>query len=116
MSKELLFSITKKDFKIEYFSGTGKGGQYRNRHRNCVRLRHPESKTIVTGQSHRESRANLKEAFNNMVNSMKFKLWHNQNIQEALRGYSLKEAIKKSMKPENLKIEGRNSEGKWEEL
>ena len=41
--KKLLFSITKKDFKIDYFSGTGAGGQHRNRHKNCIRLTHIES-------------------------------------------------------------------------
>ena len=33
--KELLFSVTKKDFSITWFSGTGAGGQYRNKHQNC---------------------------------------------------------------------------------
>ena len=54
MKKKLLFSITKKDFKIEYFSGTGGGGQHRNKHQNCVRIHHIGSGTIVTGQSNKE--------------------------------------------------------------
>ena len=75
-SKELLFSITRKDLKIDYFSGTGAGGQHRNKHQNCVRLRHSVSGAIVTGQSHRERRSNIKEALNNLVSSPKFKIWH----------------------------------------
>jgi protein subunit release factor A len=43
MKKELLFSVTKKDFNVDYFSGKGAGGQYRNKHQNCVRLKHIES-------------------------------------------------------------------------
>ena len=39
MTKELLFHAERKDFRIDYFSGTGAGGQYRNKHQNCVRLR-----------------------------------------------------------------------------
>lgn len=30
--KELLSSVTKKDFDITWFSGTGNDGQYRNKH------------------------------------------------------------------------------------
>jgi len=60
MAKQLLFSVTKKDLEIEYFSGTGAGGQYRNKHQNCVRLKHPDSGAIVTGQSNRERSSNLR--------------------------------------------------------
>ena len=113
--KELLFSITKKDFKLEYFSGTGKGGQYRNKHQNCVRLHHPDSGVIVTGQSHRERKANIKEAFNNLVLHPKFKLWHNIKINEVLTGKKIEEIVKEQMKPENIKVEILKN-NKWIEL
>ena len=115
MSKELLFSITKKDFKIDYFSGTGAGGQHRNKHQNCVRLHHTESGVIVTGQSSRERKSNIKEAFNNMVKHPKFRVWHNKKVQEVLTGKSIESIVEEQMKPENIKIEYKEDK-KWKEL
>ena len=112
--KKLLFSITKKDFKIEYFSGTGAGGQYRNRHKNCVRLTHLDSKVMVTGQSHRERLSNIREAFRTLIKHPKFKLWYSQKVQESLSGVTLAERVHEMLKPHNLKIEGVDKEGKWE--
>jgi peptide chain release factor 1 len=114
--KNLLFSITKKDFKIDYFSGTGAGGQYRNRHKNCVRLTHIDSNVTVTGQSNRERLSNLKEAFRNLMNDPKFKLWYNIKVKEMLDGISLEQKIKKMMVKSNLKVEGINDNGQWEKL
>jgi len=34
---------TKKDFKIDWYSGSGAGGQHRNKHQNCCRIIHIES-------------------------------------------------------------------------
>ena len=116
MSKELLFSITKKDFTVNYFSGTGAGGQYRNKHQNCVRLKHNESGAIVTGQSNRERPGNMKEAINNMLNSPKFKVWYNAKIQECLTGRNLEEKVKEMLAPENIVIEGRDEEGRWRKI
>lgn len=75
MKKELLFSITKKDFDITFFSGTGKGGQHRNKHQNCVRLKHKETGIITTGQNSRSQSQNIKDAFNRMVSHKDFKLY-----------------------------------------
>jgi protein subunit release factor A len=113
MSKKLLFSITKKDFKIDYFSGTGAGGQYRNKHQNCVRLHHLESGVIMTGQSNRERTANIREALNGLIKHPKFKVWHTRKIHEKLQGITLEEKVDEMMLPINLKIEGKDKSGKW---
>lgn len=55
------FEITDGDLKIEWYSGTGKGGQHRNKHQNSCRITH-----IPTGlQESRQGRqreANLRDA------------------------------------------------------
>lgn len=106
MERELLFSITKKDLILKYFSGTGKGGQHRNKHQNCVRLQHPDSGVSVTGQSHKSMTANKKEALHNLVKHPKFKVWHTQRVNEILR-------IEDTLDLRNLKIEVRKK-GRWE--
>lgn len=116
MSKELLYSITKKDFKITWFSGSGAGGQYRNKHQNCVRLCHQESDVIVTGQSNRERSSNLKEAFHNLLNNGKFKAWHNRKINEILSGKTLEEKVDEMIQDKNLKIEGKDENNRWIDL
>jgi len=113
--KELLFSVTKKDLNISHFSGSGAGGQNRNRHKNCIRLHHPDSDTHVTGQSHKEERSNMKEALTNLTTHHRFKAWHKQRTQELLSGITLEELVDKAMRPDNIKIEVRNEEGKWVE-
>lgn len=111
--KKLLFSVTKKDLKIEWFSGTGAGGQYRNKHQNCVRVHHSESGALVTGQSNRNRESNIREAFSNLVKNPKFKIWHTRKCNEALTGKTLEEKIEEMMKPENIQVEGQDEDGKW---
>ena len=115
MSKKLLFSITKKDLTITYFSGTGGGGQHRNKHQNCVRMSHKESNARVTGQSHKERQQNLREAFKNLQENAHFKLWFNRKCQEALTGTSVDEKVEKAMHPDNIKVEGKE-DGRWKLL
>ena len=114
MAKELLFSITKKDLDIQFFSGTGAGGQYRNKHQNCVRMTHKESGVTTTGQSNRERNANLTEAFNNLVKHPKFKFWHTAKTNEILTGKTIEKRVEESLKEENLKVEYR-IDNKWQE-
>lgn len=49
------------DFKIEWYAGTGNGGQYRNKHQNCARVTHVLTGMVQTaGGRHRE--VNLRDA------------------------------------------------------
>ena len=66
MTRELLWSWTKDDFTLDWFSGTGAGGQHRNKHQNCLRLTHNESGIKVTAQNFRSRDRNLKDAMYRM--------------------------------------------------
>jgi protein subunit release factor A len=116
MTKELLFSVTKKDLKIDYFSGTGSGGQHRNKHQNCVRMYHKDSGARSTGQSNRERKSNLKEAFKRLTESSKFKTWLNERVYEKTNQINIKKEVEDSMSPENLRIETKEEKGKWKEI
>jgi len=59
--KELHF--TRKDFHIDWFSGTGGGGQHRNKHQNCCRIVHLETGLMATGQTERDRPSNQGKAF-----------------------------------------------------
>jgi protein subunit release factor B len=59
--------LTKKDFKIEWYSGSGAGGQHRNKHQNCCRITHIESGIRAQGTESRERSANQRTAFNRLA-------------------------------------------------
>lgn len=106
MKKELIFSVTKKDFDIHFYSGTGAGGQHRNKHQNCVRMKHRDSGVTATGTSSKSRQNNLKEAFLTIVKSKKFEAWRKRETSMRLfEGISIEEKVKRMMAPENLKIE-----------
>jgi peptide chain release factor 1 len=113
MSRELLFSLTKKDFDVQWYSGTGAGGQHRNKHQNCCRIIHKETGVKSTGQSNRDRIANQKEAFQNLIKHPKFKLWFNLKVMEALSEETVEEKVHKQMEPENLMIEVKDERGRW---
>lgn len=60
------FCWTRKDFDLDWFSGTGAGGQYRNKTQNSLRLRHIPSGIVATAADNRERSANLRNAFARM--------------------------------------------------
>ena len=74
-NKEKLFSVTKKDLVFEYFSGTGAGGQHKNKCQNSCRCKHPESGAVGLCQEHRSKEQNTKTAFRRMVESKEFQDW-----------------------------------------
>ena len=61
---------TKKDFRLEWFSGTGAGGQHRNKHQNCCRITDKETGLYSTGQNHKSRVSNQEEAFNKLINKL----------------------------------------------
>ena len=109
MDKELLFSVTKKDLKIETMRGSGKGGQHRNKTDSAVRITHPDSGAVGYSENQRSQLQNKKVAFRRMVESQEFQLWH---IRKAATLMGLRKSqqqiereVEASMKEENLRVE-----------
>lgn len=63
------FEIREEDLRIEWYSGTGKGGQNRNKVQACCRLRHVPTGCVVSVQS--RSRTN---SFNSAFAELKKRL------------------------------------------
>lgn len=113
--KELLFSVTKNDLEVDWFSGTGCGGQYRNKHQNCCRIRHKDSGAIATGQSQRDRVSNFKEAMENLTKSPKFKAWVKVRVGEVTGEKADIEAkVDRAMR--HLKFEVKDEAGNWKEV
>jgi len=59
--------LTKKDFKLEWYSGSGAGGQHRNKHQNCCRITHIETGLKAQGTESRERVVNQRVAFTRLA-------------------------------------------------
>lgn len=80
MEKQLLFSVTKDDLRIDTFRAGGKGGQNQNKRDTGVRVTHIESGASGEGRDSRSQGQNKVEAFRRMVLSDKFKNWMKEEI------------------------------------
>lgn len=116
MKKELLFSITKKDFEIQTFRSGGKGGQHQNKTDSGVRIIHHASGARGECRNHRSQYTNKKEALKRLTESIEFKLWINRMVHEVLDGETIEQKVEKAMAPENIKIEIKDDKDKWIDL
>ncbi len=111
--RQLLFSLTKKDFEIEAFRAGGKGGQYQNVTDSGVRIRHKESGAVGESRDERSQYTNKKKAFERLIKSKEFQIWHKRKAAEIMGTIKTKEQIEKEveemierdLKNGNIKIE-----------
>ena len=55
--------ISEDQFRYEWFSGTGKGGQHRNKHQNCCRCIHEPTGIQANGTNSRSREDNKRAAY-----------------------------------------------------
>lgn len=116
--RELLFSITRKDFRIDTFRAGGKGGQKQNKTSSGVRITHFDSGAVGESREKRSQHDNRRLAFKRCVNSDKFKSWHRRRVSEILIDrHKIEQKVNMAMyNPNDIKIETYDSDNKvWVE-
>ena len=112
--QEILFSVTAKDCRFDYYRGSGAGGQHRNKTDSAVRCVHIASGAVGQAEDDRSQHVNKRLAFRRMAESKKFKAWHTMEVARrtgALR--QIEERIDFDMN-HRLRVE-RREDGKWVE-
>ena len=87
-NKELLFSLTKKDFRVDTFRSGGKGGQYQNV---------TDSGAVGESRDERSQHQNKKKALERLVASKTFQVWHKKKAFEMMGIIKTKEQIEKEV-------------------
>lgn len=106
MNRQLLFRLTKKDFKVEYFCAGGHGGQNMQKNATACRITHPESGAAGISRDERSQLQNKKKAFRRMVETKEFKAWHKLECARRLgQTVDIESWVNDQMRPENLLIE-----------
>ena len=110
--REKLVSLTKKDFRWDYFRGSGKGGQKRNKTSSGVRCTHEESGAVGQSDDTRQQGKNKIIAFKRMSQTKEFQSWLKlecARVTGALK--EIEEKVEREMKF-NTKVEVKEN-GKW---
>ena len=109
MHRKPAFSVTLDDCEMQVFRAGGKGGQAQNKTSSGVRIIHHPSGARGESREHREQLQNKRAAFVRMANTIRFKLW----INEQLAGETPQEWVEKQVTDDKLRVEARNG-GRWE--
>jgi len=110
----MLFSLTKKDFIVEYYNPPGNGGQNKNKIAAACRIHHPASGAMASCHEERTQKPNRERAFTRLINTEKFQKW--LRLETARRSGDLDDIdrkVKAAMK--QVKIEVHDEKGRWRE-
>lgn len=117
MTKKLLFRLTKKDFIIQTFRSGGPGGQKQNKVETGVRIIHPDSGARGESRVYRTQLQNRKAAFEKLVNSKEFLVWHKIKCAKIMNNTKdIDTIVEEAMKSYNIKSEIVDSDGNWSEV
>jgi protein subunit release factor A len=110
--REKVFSVTLADCEVQTFRAGGKGGQNQNKRETGVRIIHHPSGARGESREERSQLQNKKTAFRRMAKTIQFKLWLNKIL---LDWETDEQYLERQMRPENIKVEGREN-NKWTEI
>ena len=114
-NKTLLFSLSKdkKDFIVQPFKGSGKGGQKRNKTMSACRIIHPASGAISECQEERSFEQNKQRAFERLLEKPTFKAWLETETAKATGIIDrVERRVEEEMRSNNILVEVKDENGR----
>lgn len=112
--RQLLFSVTLDDCRVDTFRSGGKGGQHQNKTESGVRITHIASGAVGESRESRSQHENKRIAFRRMAESEKFRKWHRMECaRRAGRLAEIEREVDRAMRPENLRVDVKDGRGRW---
>ena len=100
------FSVTKKDFRVDFFRAGGKGGQKQNKTSSACRITHPDSGAVGESREERSQPQNRKNALHRLAATKKFNLWVRAKAAAVAAGFrDLEQKVDKSITDRTVKVE-----------
>ncbi len=113
--KKPILSLTAKDFRWNYYRGSGKGGQARNKTDNCCQCTHEPSGATAYSEDGRSKEHNKREAFRKVTENKQFQQWLRIESMKRMGTLAKIEAqIDLEMKTKT-KLEVKDENGRWVE-
>lgn len=117
IERQLLFSVTKKDLRIDTFKVGGNGGQHRDKTDAGVRITHIASGAVGSAQEDRSQAKNKTIAFRRMATSEQFENWRKREAAKRLGvEASIEAEVNRQMHPKNIRVETHDEKGRWVEI
>lgn len=111
MNGQPALSVTIDDCEVQTFRSGGKGGQNQNKRDTGVRVIHHPSGARGESREQRSQLQNKQAAFRRMAESVPFRTWLAQKLHQ---GPTPVEQVAEDMWQGNLKVEGKDNNGRWE--
>lgn len=106
MAGELWFSMGRECFRIEFYRGSGHGGQKKQKTSSACRITHLPSGSVGTAEDSRMQHVNRALAFNRVTSTKKFQVWLKLHLAVKAQGnVSIDSMLDKQLTPDKLKFE-----------
>jgi hypothetical protein len=113
VTRELLFSVTRKDLDETPIRGSGPGGQHRNKTSTGIRLKHRASGAVAEATDSKSQSTNRVNAFKRLLETPEFKRWYREAVHVAMGRKPLEQELAEAMSPENITTQVLDERSRW---